>query len=391
MRLAIFVDQLFWRDGDVLSTNESYALFFARFIGSVSEIVFVGREVPEPGRGAFVLDHPNISLCPMPYYPNLYQLWRANPRIYRQIRQTVRQHAKSWDAILISGQNPIGKIVARQCAALGVPIVPVVRQNFIQQMSAHRGAKRALAMMAARALEWDFKRLARGRLTLTVGTEMTEAYGHVSDRVCNHFPCLVDEAQFRMFSAMSAGADPTRLLSVGRLAPEKGHTYLFEAMALLNARGIACHLDVVGTGSLEQELKRKAVDLGLEAQITFHGFVPFESALIDLYQQAGAVVFSSTTEGFPQVINESLSIGLPTIATTVGGIPGFLTDNITALLVPPRDVPSLACAIERVVRDEELRKRLRHNGRALMASHTLEANRELVMKAICDEVYGSQA
>lgn len=44
MRLAIFVDQVFWREGDTLSTDEPYILFPASFIDSVDEITFIGRE-----------------------------------------------------------------------------------------------------------------------------------------------------------------------------------------------------------------------------------------------------------------------------------------------------------------------------------------------------------
>ena len=287
---------------------------------------------------------------------------------------------------MISGPHPIGQIVARQCRALGVPIVPIVRQNLVRQMSAHKGIKRLMAMIAAQALEWDFKRLARGRTVFTVGMEMAEEYRRVSDKVHNHFPCLVDEAQFRQFSAMSAGTDPTRLLCVARLSPDKGHRYLFEALELLKLRGLVCHLDIVGDGRLEQQLKDRVAALRLGAQVTFHGYVPYGPDLFALYQRAGALVLPSLTEGFPQVINESLCIGIPTIATKVGGIPSFLTDGETALLVPPEDVPSLAGEIERLVRDGHLRERLRRNGRALMCDNTLEANRARIMGILHDEV-----
>jgi glycosyltransferase involved in cell wall biosynthesis len=390
MRLAVFVDQIFWRDGDVLSTDESYILFPASFAHAVDEVVFIGREAPERKRAPYVLDNRTTSLCPLPYYPSLYQLWRTNPRIYAQIRETIRQQAQSWDAIMISGPHPIGQMVARECAALGVPIALIVRQNLVDQMSAHQGLKRRAAVGAAHALEWDFKRLARGRTVFTVGMEMAAAYRRYSDRVYNHFPCLVDEAQLRLFSAMSTGSNPARLLCVCRLAPEKGHRYLFEALTLLNARGVLCHLDIVGTGVLEEELKAQVDALGLGRQVTFHGYVPYGPALFELYQRAGALVLSSLTEGFPQVINEALCIGLPTIATAVGGIPAFLTDGDTALLVPPGDVAALAGAIERLAGDEKLRERLRRNGRALMAENTLEANRARVIGVLHDEVFTSR-
>jgi glycosyltransferase involved in cell wall biosynthesis len=386
MRLAFFVDQVFWRDGNVVSTDEAYAIFPASFADSADEIVFLGREAPKPGRAPYVLDHPAITLCSLPYYPNLYQLWRANPGIYAGVRETVRQHARGWDAILICGPHPIGQIVARECVALGVSIALVVRQNLVPQMRTHRGLKRRAAVTAAQLLEWDFKRLARGRTVFTVGMELAEKYARVTRRVHSHFPCLVDELHFRMFSAMPTDPDPTRLLSVGRLSPEKGHEYLFEALVQLKARGIFCHLDVVGTGALEHHLKAKMTELDIEAQVTFHGYIPYGPALFGLYQQAGALVLSSLTEGFPQVVTESLCFGLPTVATTVGGIPSFLTDGKTALLVPSRDVSALTDAIERIVRDKDLRELLRSNGRALMGANTLEVNRARLMGVLRDEV-----
>jgi glycosyltransferase involved in cell wall biosynthesis len=166
---------------------------------------------------------------------------------------------------------------------------------------------------------------------------------------------------------------------------------LFEALAQLNAQGIRCHLDIVGTGGLEDELKSRVKALGLESQVTFHGYVPYGPDLFSLYQRAGALVLSSLTEGFPQVINESLCMGLPTIATTVGGIPAFLKDGDTALLVPPADVKALASAIKRIMDDSDLRESLRHNGRALMKDNTLEENRTRFMGGLRSNVFVKHA
>lgn len=386
MRLAVFVDQVFWLDGSGLSTDESYILFPASFNEFVDEIVFIGRLSPTPGRAPYPLEGGRFSLFAMPFYKNLYQFWRNDPRVYWRIAEAVRQQAKTWDALLVCGPHPIGHIIARVCIALGVPVLPVVRQNFIEQMSAHRGLKRRAALAAARILEWDFRRIARDRTVFTVGKEMADEYGRLSNRVHNHFPCLVDSVQFERFSKMFAGKDPTRLINVCRLAPEKGHKYLFAALVELNQRGLRCHVDLVGTGPLEEELRALAAKLGIAGQVTFHGYVPYGPPLFELYQKAGALVLSSTTEGFPQVVNEALSIGLPTIATRVGGIPSFLTHGETALLVPPRDPSALANAIESFVRDAELRGRLRKRGRALMRANTLEANRDRILEGVREEI-----
>ena len=382
MRLAVFVDQVFWRDGDRLSTDASYALFLASLSKSVERIVLIGREAPNAGQAPYALDPNLFSLCPLPYYPDLYRLWRTDPRIYGRLRRVIAEQARDWDAILISGPHPIGHMIARTCAAQGVPVIPLVRQNLMAMMEAHSGFKRVAALAVAAALEWDFRRLARGRAVLTVGSEMAEVYGRHCDRVFDHVVCLVSRAEFEAFSQVPPGTDPARLICVGRLAPEKGHADLLAALAQLRRRGLQCHLDIIGDGPTEASLRDLVECLGLAGQVRFHGYVAYGQPLFDLYGQAGILVVPSLTEGFPQVINEGLSVGLPVVATSVGGIPGFLSDGDTALLVPPQDPGALADAIERLVRDANLREGLRRRGRALMADNTLEANRGRVLEAI---------
>lgn len=392
MRLAMYLDQVFWTDGATPSTDESYVLFPSSFINSVDSLEFIGRGAPSQGRAPYVLDQPGISVHRLPYYSSLWkygEVLRAMPRTRRIIRDLVRERARHWDAMLIDGPHPVGQMIARQCIAAGVPVVLMVRQNLIEQMRAYSGILRYPAVAAAAALEWDFRRLARGRTVFAVGMEMARQYQQVSGNVHNHFPCLVDDADFRMLSGMPTGSDPTRLLCVCRLSPEKGHERLFEALDLLKKRDVACHVDVVGSGALDGKLKARVSELGLESQVTFHGYVPYGPQLFALYQNAGAFVLPSYTEGFPQVINESLCIGLPTIATSVGGVPAFLTDGETAMLVPPGDVGALAAAIERVVRDAETRRRLSQNGRDLMSRNTLEVNRSRIMGVLRDEVLAS--
>lgn len=391
MRLAIFVDQVFWRDGDLVSTDEPYALFLASFAEVCEQIVLIGRAAPERGRAPYTLDHPGIGLFPLPYYPSLYQLWRSDPRIYARIASAIRREAHRWDAFLLCGPHPIGQLIARQCLRADVPVALVVRQNLVEQMGAYRGPKRLATVSAARILDWDFNRLARGRTVFTVGDELTRAYGKLTSRVHAHTACLVDEEQFRRFSEMRTGSDPSRLLCVGRLAPEKGQEYLLQALSILTSRGVEVHLDLVGTGPLEQHLRGRVAALGLTAQVAFHGYVPYGPALFALYRKAGVLVLPSLTEGLPQVIGESLSAGLPTVATRVGGIPAFLTDGETALLVRPRDPAALAAAIERIVRDDRLSETLRRNGRALMHQNTLEANRARIMEAIRNELLATAA
>jgi glycosyltransferase involved in cell wall biosynthesis len=386
VRLAIFLDQVFQREGEFLATDESYATFFDRIASTDTEIVFIGREGVPDGKAPFVLRNPHVSLRSLPNYSSLYSLWTRNPRIYWQVKRLARDHRSDWDALLVHGPHPLGQILAWQSVSMGLPVIPVVRQNLVAMMRAHRGVKRLAATSFASILEADFRRLAKGRAVLAVGGEMAREYTTVSDRVHSFMPCLIDDEEFRAFSSISLNENGRRLICVGRLAPEKGHKFLLEAISTLRERGVICHLDLVGSGPLDKELRSQARRLGIESMISFHGFVGYGPELFEIYKRAGIAVICSLTEGFPQVINETLSIGLPTIATRVGGIPDFLADGNTALLVAPGDSNSLASAIDKLFRNRHLREQLSRNGRKLMSLNTLEAQRDRILEVVRDEL-----
>ena len=71
-------------------------------------------------------------------------------------------------------------------------------------------------------------------------------------------------------------------------------------------------------------------------------------------------------DGIPNVVLEALSVGLPVVATGVSGIPEAVRDNETGLLVEPDDPEALADALERLLTDSSLARRLAENGVALV-------------------------
>lgn len=388
MRLAVFVDQVFWSDGSVYSTDEAYLLFFRSFVGPFDEVVFVGRLASEAGSMPYRLDGPALSLRPLPFYDGVAGIWRAGGRLFRSIRALVEAEAHGWDALLICGPNPVGQFLGEQCAAAGVPIALIVRQNLVPQVArTNSGVRRLLAVAYASWLELRFRRLAKGRAVFAVGQEMTDAYSRVTPHAHNHFACLITDDQFAQFAAVRRAPEAGRLICVGRLSAEKGHRHLLDALAQLVAAGGDYRLDIVGTGPLEGELQAQTARLGIGERVCFHGYVPYGSQLFALYERAETLVVPSLQEGFPQVINEAMCLGLPVVASAVGGIPGALVDGETALLTAPGDPASLAAAIGRLRDDAQLRSCLGQRGRALMQANTLESNRNRIMQVLHDHVF----
>lgn len=389
VRLAIFVDQIYWHDGEVYSTDEAYILFPLNFRSAFDELVFLGRVSPEKTRKPYVITQPGVTFCELPWYENLYDFWKVGPRFYRQIHETVRAYAGDWDAVWVGGPHPVAQLVGEECVAMGRPIFQVVRQNLVRQMGfVNRGLKGVLVVTVARWLEWRFQRLARGRTVFCVGQEMTNAYRAATDKARVHFSSRITNKQLAGFQAMATQPVVGRFLGVGRLVAEKGYGYLIDAVAALHRSGHPGTLDLVGDGPLEGQLRAQVAALGLQEKVKFHGYVAFGPDLFSHYQQAFALAVPSLSEGLPQVIVEALCIGVPTVASAVGGIPSFLTHGQTGLLVPPADVPALTVALRELLTKPGLYQQLRKNGWELMKTNTLEVQRDRMVEIIKHEVIG---
>lgn len=148
---------------------------------------------------------------------------------------------------------------------------------------------------------------------------------------------------------VEAPQEPPHVLYVGRLSEEKGVRELAQA-----ARGLP--LVVVGDGPLHALLPGTV------------GFVP-PSEVGAYYQRAALVVCPSRREGFGFAAHEAMAYGRPVVATRVGGLADAVEDGVTGLLVPPRDPPALRAALERLLDDPELRRRMGDAGRARAREH----------------------
>ncbi len=155
-------------------------------------------------------------------------------------------------------------------------------------------------------------------------------------------------------SASATSAEKT-ILAIGRLSKEKAHADLIEALSLLKADSQLPRLRLllVGDGHERQSLEDLAASK--DVPITFAGHV---TDVCPLYRQADVFVLPSLSEGSPNVLIEAMAAGKAIVATSVGGVPETVTNDVEALLVPPGKPVALAAAIARLLRDPELAQRL---------------------------------
>lgn len=161
---------------------------------------------------------------------------------------------------------------------------------------------------------------------------------------------------------------PTRLFTVARLTEKKGIVYAIEAVARLVNTYPDIEYHIVGTGELEDDLRRHASDLGVANQVSFLGNVSDER-LRQEYDEAAAFVLpcviaaDGDRDGSPVVIKEAMAMKTPCISTTVTGIPEMIDDSVNGHLVEPRDTDALAAAIVAIFDDDEDRKRMGEKAR----------------------------
>ena len=150
---------------------------------------------------------------------------------------------------------------------------------------------------------------------------------------------------------------PFRVVTVGRLHGPKGHDVLIRAIARLRDSGRDILLTVVGSGSERAALESLVRDLGVERAVEFAGSLS-EDEVIARLRRAHAFVLASRLETRPVVLMEALALGIPVIATDVGGIPEIVTPEWDGLLVGADDATALASAVARLMDDPGLRRRL---------------------------------
>ncbi len=151
-----------------------------------------------------------------------------------------------------------------------------------------------------------------------------------------------------------------RIISVGRLRPEKAHEVLLAAVAQLRAAWPDVTLRLVGDGARESVLRQFAADHGLADRVEFLGQREDVAALL---RDADVFVLPSRIEASPNAALEAMAAGLPVVATDVGGIPEVVTTGLTGILVPPDDAGALAKAVAQLFADPSHAERLAGAGR----------------------------
>ena len=170
-----------------------------------------------------------------------------------------------------------------------------------------------------------------------------------------------DDQAIRQMIGLPNGA--VLLGTVANLFPRKGYEVMLRALPAIIRAVPTVHYVIVGSDDHDyaDRLKSLAHELKISDRVHLVGFQdpvqPFLASL-DLY------VHPALMEGFGIAVVEAMAMGKAVVATTTGGLPEVVAQGVTGLLVPPRDVESLAAAVVSLLEDRARREQMGRNGRA---------------------------
>lgn len=383
LRLGVYSDLVYRRDGDVLSTRRAFIRFVTALAPHVEELVLFGRLDPQPGRFDYELPARHVRLAPLPHYENARRLFQM-ARAMRGSLRAFRAELPGLDAVWVFGPQPLAIAFALVARRRGVPVVLGVRQDYPAYIEGRLPSRRwAWAVPVARLLDGAFRRLGRRSPAIVLGHELELAWSGGAP-VLNTGFSLVTAADIRSpDAALAAGwDDDIRILSVGRLDAEKNPMLLLDVLAELRSTDPRWRMTIAGDGPLRATLEARATELGLGDAARFAGEVPNGPELWGLYRSCDVFLHVSFTEGLPQVLFEAQAAGLPLVATAVGGVAAALGDGEAGLLIPPADRDAAVHALRRLADDADLREHLVRAGHASVRNETLEAQAERVVRFI---------
>ena len=192
-------------------------------------------------------------------------------------------------------------------------------------------------------------------------------------------------ARARLLAEFALPEDAFVAAVSAQLIKRKGHDVLLACLPELVRRHPELRVVCFGDGPLKRWLRRRVDALGLGRHVQLAGF---RSNLPSLLPGVDVLVHPARREGLGVALLEAMSSGVPVVASAVGGIVDVVETEVEGLLVPPDDPAELGVALERIIGDPRLRKRIGIAGRArvqrefsveLMAKRYLDLYREILM------------
>lgn len=378
MKFAIVPHGIFMRDGENYFGNELYGNLIDRLAPYFEEIivcapVFQQVEVQHRSFLTYKLRSSNIKFCELPISKGTIDANIAKT-VARYIKHSriMNKQIKTWDWIHIFLPNHLGIISFILAKIYSKPFSIYVAGDWKEVYPYTYRWRVGMNRMFLPVYLVVNKLIASligfivkdSKFTLVHGETLHKRYydKNMNIHVYRTEPIINLSQQDFYYRKDTCQDTKIKLLFIGSLIPGKGLIYLLDAVAQLQREKINVHLDIVGIGEQESDLKTKTKVLNIENIVSYKGYIPNGAQLFEIYRNSDIFVLPTLSEGFPRVLYEAMSQCVPIITTNVGGIPRLMIDGENAILVSPKNSMAIALAVKKIASDQILRQHLIENG-----------------------------
>ncbi len=382
--MAIVYHRPFYRDssGGLWEAEGSFSKYVESLADRVDEIVLCVPERREPFPfDAYRLDADNVRLCGLSFFDGLPRFYAGLPHMLRRLWCEL----STWDLVNLRVPTPLGiyayflaRLRRRSIFLLVVGDLAGVAAS-VRVDSPKRLAYRIYLAVEERLQTW----MVSGAPTFVNGQALYAKYNRAGRQVMVTTTSTIsarDVGDRPDPLADRCPDEPIRLLCVSRIDPRKGLRYLPAALVQVRTRGHDARLTIVGpvVGTLGAEEQARVVAeaerLGISDQVDFVGPRTLPEVMELARAHHAFVLPTLPGEGTPRVLLEAMAAGLPVVATDVGGVPTLVAHDVNGLLVPAADPLALASAIDRLLSDGTLRRRLIASAYTVARAHSAEAH-----------------
>ncbi|MFQ6084434.1 MAG: glycosyltransferase family 4 protein, partial [Candidatus Aminicenantia bacterium] len=184
----------------------------------------------------------------------------------------------------------------------------------------------------------------------------------VDEKKIEVIPNGINLSELRQVIEKRREKEKYRIICVARLEKYKGIEYLIEALPKILESFPKARLVLVGEGQERKNLESQVKNLRLEKKVEFKGEIPHERIPEEL-TKSSVFVLPSLEEGQGLVVLEAQAAQIPVIATKVGGIPDFVKDGETGILIKPADSRALSQGVIKVFSTPEFAQKLIENAK----------------------------
>lgn len=210
------------------------------------------------------------------------------------------------------------------------------------------------------------KKIAHAQFVVTCTRHNKEYLQTIAGNCPTPIHCIyhgIDLNLFRQTALRPVTHNPYKILTVARMTQKKGLPTIYKALARLQQKGIQFQHTLIGDGDDREKILALISSLGLEGQCRWIGTQTHEEVLVhfkasDLFVLGCEIAENGDRDGIPNVLVESLAMGVPALSPNVSAIPEILIDGKTGMTVPPSQPEYLEKAMLRMLTDEKLRRRL---------------------------------